>query len=221
MPAVSHLGRHVTEMTFGSFREDADEPPPQATSRGAGAGLVRMRLDSRRLPISVTLDLRWESAVAPHEYAATILDGYQAARWSHDRVAIESGDFKSLSSVPLRRQQLLALLETTSMDQHRTVFAAILGAQTYRAHGDALDRADEPAVELTADRSTLLELWIAPEWAQSASREAVADDVLRCVDRIRAQLPRFDENFSTLSDEELEARYRDHLGELMRRSVTQ
>lgn len=215
----------MTEMSFGSFDDEyKDSPPPPAAipAIGAGASLVSMQIDEYRLPVRIDLDPRWTNTFSPHEYGASILSGYQLAMLRHNQDAFESGQLNRLTLRPSRRTQLLALLETSIWEEADDVRGTFSNRRIYEAFGAALDRADEPAVRVKADPSSLTSVWIDSGWGATASPYAIADDVLRCVDQIRSMRPRFDfegSPFADLSEDELTQRYRAHMVELLQEKV--
>ncbi|NLG54451.1 MAG: hypothetical protein GX542_02190 [Rhodococcus sp.] len=214
----------MTEMTFGNFQDD--DPParpmhPQVAPT-AGPSVVTMTLDSGRLPVTARLDSQWDRKVSPHEMGDAIFQGYVAALWEHDRDALESGRFELLSSFPSRRTRLLALLDASTLDEHRAIVDSFFSGGTYVGRSQVLDRWDDPVVTLTADRGTILSATASTEWIATAPGDVIADQILYCADQLRSTRPglRSTSTYDGLSDREVEERYADHLGELTRRAAS-
>jgi hypothetical protein len=184
-------GERLSEMRFGPVcpADDFYDPVEVVEHVPTAAGVVTMRLDDGRLPIEVRIDPRIHDVLQPSELAVAIMTGYREALWRHDRPAIEAADFEALRSGPSHREIAVRLLTTLTLDEYREVRRSLIGAVEYRAFGRGLDRDDEPAMTLTADRSLIRAITIDADWGATANPFTLEYDILDCADQIRAQRP--------------------------------
>src|SRR5262249_19773322 len=91
--------------------------------------------------------------------------------------------------------------------------------QEYRVHGRALHQ-DEPAVPMTANRTSIQSITVWEVWARSVDSLMIIDEVLWCADQIRSLRPRFEptQDFSRYSEEDLEFHHDRHFQKLLEQS---
>ncbi|WP_280459083.1 hypothetical protein [Nocardia carnea] len=159
--------------------------------------------------------------MAPHEIGDELMRAYHKAAADRLERVYSSGHWPTPqevfeSAVPDRRTIMIMLLEKATWGEYTSIQRSIVKGAVLDAFGKIAVNGERP-VAVTADRHYLQSIRIGSWWSASADPHTIVDEVLWCVEQIRAArarpVPRHD--YSRYGDDDLEYHLKRHREKLI------
>lgn len=216
-PPVAPADPHVRRS--GSIGANPPETFPGSASTTSLMGFFDFTLDETRLPTGIYVNPNLHRRLEPQQFSNAATAGYYEALWRIDGPKIFDGDLTKLSSIPSRRLEIIALLQSRSLAEFEELERAAWGNFECAGYGPK-SSFGQPSVTVVADLARIKTIGIDPRWSSNAKPSDIGYDIIDCANQIRVRRPRYPGGgpWDRRTDDELETELREYKNYLARNS---
>lgn len=168
------------QQSYAAAHLDDVATPPTKSS------LVEVELAEDGLPLRISLAQSWKSSFEPRDYGRSIIDAYNHALFVMVAGMAKSGRIPNASPTRLRDVAPL-LLRTRTLSEYEQLYDAIFSLNAHEIKGPGKTDDGRPGLIVTANRSRLISVMIAPEWAWTTDVRLISQDIVDCCAQARSE----------------------------------